>query len=89
MKISRDDILLIKSMGFEFIKLIMNPAVFKLENGLKSSNMWYFDQIVNLVVNENLPVVVCIHPEHDFKKEYLDSKTQFESFLGFYEDADV
>jgi len=82
--IERDDIRLIKSMGFEFIKLVINPAFFKSGDSLNFSNMWYFDKIVNLVVNEKLPVVVCIHPESDFKTEYLGGKTQFESLVGFY-----
>jgi endoglucanase len=87
--VSREDIQLIKSMGFEFVKRIINPAVFKSEGGLKSSSMLYFDQIVNMVVDERLPVVVCIHPEGDFKSQYLGSKTQFESLLGFYENLAI
>jgi endoglucanase len=70
-------------MGFEFIKLVINPAFFKSGDSLNSFNMWYFDKIVNLVVNENLPVVVCIHPEDDFKTKYFGDKTEFESFLNF------
>ena len=84
--VSREDIQLIKSMGFEFVKLLINPAVFKSEGGLASSAMPYFDQMVNMVVDENLPVAVCIHPENDFKYEYLANKTQFESLLGFYKE---
>jgi endoglucanase len=85
----QNDIQLIKSMGFEFIKLVINPAFFKSGDSLNSSNMWYFDKIVNLVVNEKLPVVVCIHPEDDFKTKYLGNKAEFETLLGFYENLAV
>ncbi len=81
----QNDVKLIKSMGFEFVKLVINPAFFKSGDNLNLSNMWYFDKIVNWVVNEKLPVVVCIHPEDDFKTKYLCDKTEFETLLGFYE----
>ncbi|MEN6383979.1 MAG: cellulase family glycosylhydrolase, partial [Phycisphaerales bacterium] len=83
--IHQGDIQLIKSMGFEFIKLIINPALYKSGDNLNSSNTWYFDRIVNLVVNEKVPVVVCIHPESDFKTRYFNDKTEFDSLISFYE----
>ena len=52
------DIQLIKSMGFEHVKLIVNPQPHKSGDGIDSSSMWYLDAIVNLVLNEGLPVVV-------------------------------
>ena len=81
--ISGDDIRLIRSMGFEFVKLIFNPEVLKLDGGLASSNMWYFDQVVQMVVDEKLPVVVCIHPEPDFKRTVLGKANEFSRFVGF------
>jgi endoglucanase len=80
------DIQIIKSMGFEFVKLIVNPACFISGATIKDSNMWYLDEIVNRVVHEGLPVVVCIHPENDFKVTYLGDWTQFQNLLGFYKD---
>jgi len=80
------DIQLIKSMGFKFVKLIVNPACFISGSTIKQSNMWYLDEIVNRVLNEALPVVVCIHPEPDFKNSYLGNSTQFQNLLGFYKD---
>lgn len=84
--ISREDIRLIKAMGFEFVKFIINPAIFKSKTGINPDSMWYLDKIVNFAVDEKLPVVVCIHPENEFKYEYLRSATQFENLLLFYKE---
>ena len=83
--IGADEIAQIKSMEFEFVKLLINPAIFKTKSDINLSNIWYFDQLINFAVNEKLPVVVCIHPEADFKINHLGNKEQFEEFLGFYE----
>lgn len=82
--INRDDIHLIKSMSFEFVKYVINPAIFKSGDGINPDSMWYLDRIINFAVEEKLPVVVCIHPENEFKNEYLQNETRFESLLGFY-----
>lgn len=55
-------------MGFEFIKLIVNPTLFKTDDGLTSSNMWYFDRLVNLIVDENL---VTVHRKNHKKIKML------------------
>ncbi|MHB1460526.1 MAG: cellulase family glycosylhydrolase [Armatimonadota bacterium] len=82
--IERGDIKLIKSMGFDFVKLLVNPAVFMSANGLDLIRIRYIEQIINYAANIGLPVVVCIHPENDFKQECLRSESRFESLLLFY-----
>lgn len=79
------DIFIIKEMGFDFVKLIVNPELHKSGAGLLTSNMAYLDTIVNRVVNAGLPAVVTIHPEHLFKEKILGSSGEFEDLLGFYE----
>lgn len=78
-----DDIRLIKSLGFEFVKLVINPEVFKRQGGLDDRHLWYFDRIVNLVVAERLPVVVCIHPEDKFKRTITSNAEEFSQFERF------
>ncbi len=87
MRITREDIQSIKSMGFEFVKLIVNPEPLMLENRLDNSKKWHLKEIVDLVVDEGLPVVVCIHPEWEFKKSVLSDPNEFSRFLGFLEDT--
>ena len=78
-----DDVRVVRTLGFEFVKLIFNPVVFKSGDGLDTSHMAYFDQIVNYGVAEKLPVVVCIHPEWKYKEQVLGNPAEFASFLGF------
>ena len=60
MRITRKDIRLIKSMGFEFVKLIVNPERLLSDKGPSDATRWYLREIVQIVVDEGLPVVVCI-----------------------------
>ncbi len=83
MRITREDIQLIDSMGFEFVKLIVNPEPLMSDDGLDPSKAKYLEQIVALVVSEGLPVVVCIHPEWEFKKTTLNDLDAFARFLRF------
>ncbi len=85
MKIRACDIRLLHCMGFDYVKLLVNPILFIEDSGVNSSNMWYIDEIVNTVVDEGLAVVVCIHPMPDFKYTYLGNPSDFQSLLGFYE----
>jgi endoglucanase len=86
MRITREDIQLIKSMGFGFVKLIINPEPLMSDNRLNKSK-WYLKEIVQRVVEEGLPVVVCIHPEWEFKKAILSDPGEFARLLGFIEDV--
>jgi hypothetical protein len=83
MTIHPDDIRLIRRMGFEFVKLLVNPAVFQSKGGLDATRIEYFDRIVDPAARENLPAVVCIHPEDDFKRAALANADRFDDFLAF------
>ncbi|RKY81783.1 hypothetical protein DRP98_09840 [candidate division KSB1 bacterium] len=69
----QSDIQLIKSMGFDYVKLLVNPAPHKSGNTINTSSMWYIDAIVNLVINEGLSAVVTIHPDSTFKTTVLSN----------------
>jgi len=85
MRITPDDIRLIKSMGFEFVKLIVNPEPLQSDQGLSEATRWYLQEIVQRVVDEGLPVVVCIHPEWAYKGKILSDGDQFARFARFVE----
>ncbi len=87
MRITREDIQLIKAMGFEFVKVLVNPEPLMSDGRLDTGKQWYLEQIVDLVTHEGLPVVVCIHPEWEFKKTILSNADEFARFLGFLEDT--
>lgn len=80
---TRMDIRLIKSMGFEYVKLVANPDVHKAGWGVVPASMDYLNSAIRLVVGEGLPVVVTIHPMADFKYTMFGNPQKFEEFLSF------
>lgn len=87
MRFTRDDIRLIKSSGFEFVKLIVNPAPLMDGPHLDVRKREYLREIVSQVVDEGLPVVVCLHPEWEFKKRILGERAAFAEFLVFLQEV--
>ncbi|MEN6386249.1 MAG: cellulase family glycosylhydrolase, partial [Phycisphaerales bacterium] len=77
------DIKLIKSMGFDFCKLIINPDVHKSGSDIK--NMNYLDTVADIVLNEGIKLVLCIHPENRFKETTFGSKSEFQNLCLWYE----
>jgi len=86
MQINQDDIHLIKSMGFEFVKFLVNPEPLMTGNHLDTAKAGYLKELIDMAVEENLPAVVCIHPEWEFKKSILNDLEKFAGFLVFLED---
>ena len=87
MRFTRKDIRLIKSSGFEFVKLIVNPEPLRDGAHLDTQKREYLREIVSQVVNEGLPVVVCLHPEWEFKKRILGERPAFAEFLVFLQEV--
>lgn len=86
MRISDNDIAVIKNLGFDHVKVLFTPSFFMTETGdLNDANMWYIDDVVNRIVAKDLSALVCIHPEDDFKRKYLGSADQFPTLLRWYE----
>ena len=78
-----EDIEQVKAMGFDFVKLIVNPAVHKAGGEILS--MDYIDRIVNIVRNQKIKLVICIHPEQGFKNTVFGSPAEFEDLCKWYE----
>jgi hypothetical protein len=87
MRIEADDIRLIKSMGFEFVKFLVNPEPLMSNGHLDASKKWVIRNLAKLAVDEELPAVVCIHPEWEYKKKVLGSPEEFEKYCAFLEDV--
>jgi endoglucanase len=87
MRFTREDVRLIKSMGFEFVKLIVNPEPLMAGDRLDAQKRDFLQQIVAQVVDEGLPAVVCLHPEWEFKKKILGDRAEFAKFLVFLQDV--
>jgi endoglucanase len=64
------DIALIKAMGFDHIRLSVNPEPMFLHNRADEIPVEYLrflDDAVRLILDHDLAVVIDIHPESDFK----------------------
>jgi endoglucanase len=64
------DIALIKAMGFDHVRLSVNPAPMFRHNSadeIPAEYLSYLDDAVKMILDHDLAVVIDIHPESDFK----------------------
>ena len=64
------DIALVKSMGFDHVRLSVNPEPMFLHNHadeIPAEYLGYLDDAVKMILDHDLAVVIDIHPESDFK----------------------
>jgi endoglucanase len=64
------DIALIKSIGFDHVRLSVNPQpMFSSNhpNDLPPEYLTYLDAAVRMILNQGLAVILDLHPESDFK----------------------
>src|ERR1043165_2218105 len=68
--VTADDIALIKSMGFDHVRLSVNPEPMfrnKRPDELPAEYLGYLDNAVKMILDHDLAVVIDMHPESDFK----------------------
>lgn len=86
-QITSEDVTFIKNMGFDHIKAIFTPSYFMNADGsVNQDTIWYVKAFVDLIVEQDMPCLICIHPEADFKETYLGNLDNFEIMLKFYEE---
>ena len=84
--VSAEDIALIKAMGFDHVRLSVNPQPMWRHNeadAIPTEYLGYLDAAVKMILDKNLAVVIDIHPEGDFKKA-LSSDASVEQFAYFW-----
>ena len=80
------DIALIKEMGFDHVRLSVNPAPMWRQNAadeIPAEYLGYLDAAVKMILDAGLAVAVDIHPEDDFKDK-LASDEAVEQFADFW-----
>jgi len=77
------DVNMVKSMGFDHIKILVDPATHKSGSGINPATMPTLKTNVDLALSSGLPVVVCIHPQANFKNAELGNAAEFNNYLGF------
>ena len=84
--ITQQDLQLIKSLGFEHVRLPIAPEFLFNENNpeeLKTKYLSDFDSALDLIAAADLSVIIDLHPKNDFKQRlatddsFVDSVAQF------------
>ena len=88
--ITADDFKLIHQLGFDHVRLSIDPAPLlkpPLTNGLNAAHLALLDNAVKEVLDNRLNVVLDIHPEDDYKHTLRDdagARTAFVQFWGLF-----
>src|ERR1700722_19709817 len=82
-----DDIALIKSMGFDHIRLSVNPQPMmnvREPNKIPAEYLVSLDAAVKMILDHGLAVVIDLHPDSDFKARLLKDDDFVERFADFW-----
>ncbi len=82
-----EDIALIKSMGFDHVRLSVNPQPMFTMNQpqkLPPEYLGYLDAAVKMILDHGLVVVIDMHPESDFKQRLTKDDSFVEQFADFW-----
>src|SRR5947209_1409483 len=77
-----DDIALVKRLGFDHVRMPVDPAIFLGCRGSwdECDNVKLFDTMVKKALSEDLAVIVDIHPSSEFKQKVATSGEEVEKF---------
>jgi beta-glucosidase/6-phospho-beta-glucosidase/beta-galactosidase len=82
-----EDIALIKSMGFDHVRLSVNPQPMFTMNQpqkLPPEYVGYLDAAVKMLLDQGLVVAIDVHPEGDFKQRLSKEDSFVEQFADFW-----
>jgi aryl-phospho-beta-D-glucosidase BglC (GH1 family) len=82
-----DDIALIKSLGFDHVRLSVNPQPMltnREPNKIPPDYLDYLDAAVRMILDHDLAVVIDLHPESDFKARLAKDDEFVEQFADFW-----
>jgi aryl-phospho-beta-D-glucosidase BglC (GH1 family) len=82
-----EDIVLIKSMGFDHVRLSVNPQPMFTAgepNKIPAEYLGYLDAAVKMILDHGLAVVIDLHPESDFKTRLAKDDDFVEQFADFW-----
>ncbi len=83
--IDRNNVRQTKKLGFDHIKITVTPNNLIDGNGrLIEENLTYMSQDVDIILEYGLPVLICLHPEPNYKETYLADLSKFELLCSWY-----
>jgi len=81
------DIALIKSMGFDHVRLGVNPQPM-FQHGqadrIPADYLGYLDSAVQMILDHGLAVIIDVHPESDFKQKLVEEDSFVEQFEDYW-----
>jgi len=81
------DIALIKAMGFDHVRLSVNPQpMFRRGQAdrIPAGYLGYLDNAVQMILDRGLAVIIDIHPDSDFKQKLSSEDGAVEQFEDFW-----
>lgn len=85
--VSAADIALIKSMGFDHVRLSVNPEPMWRSNhadDLPADYLGYLDGAIKMILDHGLAVILDIHSESDFKAKLAHDDAFVEQFSDYW-----
>jgi len=82
-----EDIALIKSMGFDHVRLSVNPQpmfTMRQPQKLPQEYLGYLDGAVKMILDHGLTVVIDMHPDRDFKERLRTDDIFVQQFADFW-----
>jgi len=81
------DIALIRSMGFDHVRLSVNPQpMFRRGQAdrIPADYLGYLDSAVQMILDRGLAVIIDVHPESDFKQKLVAEDSFVEQFEDYW-----
>jgi aryl-phospho-beta-D-glucosidase BglC (GH1 family) len=81
------DIALIKAMGFDHVRLSVNPQpMFRhgQADRIPADYLAYLDRAVQMILDRGLAVIIDVHPETDFKQKLATDDSFVEQFADYW-----
>jgi aryl-phospho-beta-D-glucosidase BglC (GH1 family) len=81
------DIALIKAMGFDHVRLSVNPQPMfqrKQADQIPADYLGYLDAAVKMILDQGLAVIIDIHPDSDFKEKLVADNEFVEQFADYW-----
>src|SRR2546425_11131916 len=81
------DIALIKEMGFDHVRLSVNPQPMfrhKQADRIPADYLGYLDAAVKMILDRGLAVIIDLHPDSDFKQKLVSDNEFVEQFADFW-----
>ena len=82
-----EDMALMKSMGFDHVRLSVNPQPMMANhppNEIPADYLGYLDAAVRMILDQQMAVVIDLHPESDFKARLAKDDSAVQELADFW-----